>query len=97
MVDCSRRMQDYISANATHCCGALSSSATRATDLIGKLGKSLFLGIVPFTNSFVQHQYILLYDRIEQCSLVSSLRLGRFTSGEVMDDIYRLGLFRTAK
>lgn len=48
MVDCSRRMQDYISANATHCCGAFSPSATHATDLIGKLGELLFLGIVMY-------------------------------------------------
>ena len=51
MVDCLRRMQDCISANATHCCRAFSSSATPATDLIGKLGNPLVLGIVPFPNS----------------------------------------------
>lgn len=51
MVDCSRRMQDYVSAIATHCYRAFSFSATPATDLIGKLGKPLVLGIVPFTSS----------------------------------------------
>ena len=96
MVDCLRIMQDYISANATHCCGVFSSSATRATDLIGKLGDHSFLALC-LLQIWVQHQCISLYGRIEQCSLASLSRLGTFTSGEVMDEIYKLGSFRTAK
>ena len=92
------RMQDYISANTTHWCGAFRSSATRATDLIGKLGEPLFLGIVSFTDSGTTSMcFIAICGRIELCSLASSLRLGIFTSGEIMDKIYRPGSFRTAK
>ena len=61
MVDCLRRMQDCISANATHCCGAFSSSATRATALIGKLEGPFFLGIVPFTNSGTTSMYLTVW------------------------------------
>ena len=60
MVDCSRGMQDYVSANATHFCGSGSFSATPATDLIGKLGKTLLLGILPSTKLGTTSMYFIV-------------------------------------
>ena len=93
-MDCLRRMQDNFSANATNCCGAF--SATNATDLIGKLGRPLFLGIVSST-SHVQRQCILSHDRLEQSFLISSLMPSIFISGEVMDEILQARIIQNCQ